>query len=83
MDRFTGGIRRYGKVVAGAVAPFALSVAAHAQTAGAAVDYTALATAGKTEVVSAITQAAPVAMVVVAIGAGVGLVMSWLRRAAH
>jgi hypothetical protein len=55
---------------------------AHAQTA-ATVDYGALATSAKTEIVSSITGASPVVFTIMAIIVGVGLTMAWVRRAAH
>jgi hypothetical protein len=54
---------------------------AHAQTT--TVDYAALATGAKGEIVTAIGAAAPVVFVIMAIIVGVGLTMAWVRRAAH
>ncbi len=47
------------------------------------VDYSALATSAKTEIVTAITGASPVVFTIMALIVGVGLTMAWVRRAAH
>ncbi len=75
--------RRRSWLLSAAAAGLVLVAApgAHAQTT--TVDYGALATSAKTEIVAAIVAGAPVVFGIMAIIVGVGLTMAWVRRSAH